>query len=1035
MKRSTATVLTVMMLAGAAALQAQAIRDNSGFYTRQVARNDDLSSGLEPLGFTINLFGKIRSAAYVNNNGNLTFDEALGTFTPFGLENTSREIIAPFFADVDTRPSGSNVVTFGQDVVNGHRAFAANYIDVGYYSEHTDKLDSFQVVLIERDDQNPGDFDIEFNYAQIQWETGDASGGVNGYGGTPAVVGWSNGTDTSFQLPGSMISGAFLDGGPYSLVLQQITGSTLNTPGATSTAGRLVFRARDGVINPGLTITGGQFPDGVVGVPYSSQLLIAGADPPYTYALQPDVVAPPGLSLNSSGVLTGTPTTAGTFSFTIQVTGQSEDGPLTTSQRGSVTIRPPKLQITSSCPAPSAYVGVSYFHPLTATGSPGGYQWSADPAGLPPGIGLSASGDLAGTPTTPGTYMMNLEVKSSTDQYAQPAQQMCRINVNPATVQLTSSCQLPRGTVGIPFSAAIQATGGVAPYQFSITGQLPAGTALTNTGVIAGTPQYWGLYLFKIQTTDAQNTTAEQDCSWIVDGQKFNVNNVCPLPDASTGVPYSATLPADYQWSLVGNFPAGLTLSPNGQIGGTPMQAGPNQFRLIAANSSGEQSSVACSLTVQRSPLSVFGCPVPNARVGEPFSASLLGVGGTGPYTFSSQGSLPSGVQLSATGQISGTPASAGTFPFTVSVRDGAAGMASQACSLTVDAAYLRFTNSCPLPDATFGASYSAQLTADGGTAPYSFSLNGYLPAGLDLGTDGKISGTPTKLGGRTFSTKVTDANGASANATCSVAVVAPKLPAISLADLPTTIAPASTNLAATVQLAKAYTSAVSGRVAMKITPDTASTDAVANTPDPRVAFEDGQISQLFTIPAGSTSVTLPVTSTGTVASTIEMSIQDLRSQGTAIAQNPTHKLTRIPAEVPTISSACYDRTDTGLTMTINGISTTRELSHAVLTIPSLASKDMTGLEQLVSEFFISNDGKITVDLTPTALAYFSSPANVRQGGAFSVTVNVPVDASSLVTQQDDQDPAQQPVDLGTVEANIFNSVGEAGSQSLPKCQ
>ena len=63
-----------------------------------------------------------------------------------------------------------------------------NYIDVGYYSQHTDKTNSFQLVLIERADQHPGDFDIEFNYARIAWETGDASGGLGGLGGTPAAA-------------------------------------------------------------------------------------------------------------------------------------------------------------------------------------------------------------------------------------------------------------------------------------------------------------------------------------------------------------------------------------------------------------------------------------------------------------------------------------------------------------------------------------------------------------------------------------------------------------------------------------------------------------------------------------------------------------------------------------------------------------------------------------------------------------------------------------------------------------------------------
>ncbi len=176
--------LVALGVAGIAA--AQAVRDNPGFKTYSVARNDDGSSPLQPLGFTINLFGKVRSSVFVNNNGNITFDSALSTFTPFGLRRTEREIIAPFFGDVDTRPDASKLVTYGMDTVNGHRAFGVNYVDVGYYSNHTDKTNSFQLVLVDRADQGPGDFDIEFNYARIAWETGDASGG---FGGTPAAAG------------------------------------------------------------------------------------------------------------------------------------------------------------------------------------------------------------------------------------------------------------------------------------------------------------------------------------------------------------------------------------------------------------------------------------------------------------------------------------------------------------------------------------------------------------------------------------------------------------------------------------------------------------------------------------------------------------------------------------------------------------------------------------------------------------------------------------------------------------------------------
>jgi len=97
MKRSSLAIIVTAAVLGGSAAEGQAIRTNAGFATKSIPANDDGSAPLESLGFTINFFGKSRSSVYVNNNGNLTFDSALATFTPFGLQNTQREIIAPFF--------------------------------------------------------------------------------------------------------------------------------------------------------------------------------------------------------------------------------------------------------------------------------------------------------------------------------------------------------------------------------------------------------------------------------------------------------------------------------------------------------------------------------------------------------------------------------------------------------------------------------------------------------------------------------------------------------------------------------------------------------------------------------------------------------------------------------------------------------------------------------------------------------------------------------------------------------------------------
>jgi hypothetical protein len=176
--------------------------------------NDDGSTGEVALPFTLNFFGTNYSSLWVNNNGNVTFSGPQSRFTPYQIDASTPPIIAPFFADVDTRGAGSGLVTYGTTTFEGHQAFCVDWPDVGYFSSHTDKLNTFQLLLVDRSDVASGDFDIVFNYDQIQWETGDASGGVGGLGGTSAGAGFSNGdgnADHFFQLAGSLQNGAFLD--------------------------------------------------------------------------------------------------------------------------------------------------------------------------------------------------------------------------------------------------------------------------------------------------------------------------------------------------------------------------------------------------------------------------------------------------------------------------------------------------------------------------------------------------------------------------------------------------------------------------------------------------------------------------------------------------------------------------------------------------------------------------------------------------------------------------------------------------------
>src|SRR5258708_27040228 len=158
--------------------------------------NDDGSTAPVSLGFTIDFFGKSYSSAYVNNNGNITFDAALQDYTPFPLVGQSRAIVAPFFADVDTRAAGSSPMTYsyGAATYLGRPAFCVDLVNVGYYDTHSAKLNSFPLPLVGRSGIGRGHVDIIFNYDQVQWETGDASLGMNGLGGYSARVGYSNGS-------------------------------------------------------------------------------------------------------------------------------------------------------------------------------------------------------------------------------------------------------------------------------------------------------------------------------------------------------------------------------------------------------------------------------------------------------------------------------------------------------------------------------------------------------------------------------------------------------------------------------------------------------------------------------------------------------------------------------------------------------------------------------------------------------------------------------------------------------------------------
>jgi len=229
-----AALLVTATLFGATQANAGAIHSTAEFTDFTLAANDDGSTGLVNVGFMLNFFGSNYDKLFVNNNGNVTFRETLGTYVPFGLQTNIYPIIAPFFADVDTRGTGSGLVQYGQGTVNGLQAFGVNWINVGYYQNGVDRLNSFQLILTNRSDISAGDFDIQFNYDQIKWELGTASNGVS------AVAGYTDGGSNDFEFAGSRVNSALLD--------SNLTGGLVHGSRNSNVLGQYNFNVRNGEV-------------------------------------------------------------------------------------------------------------------------------------------------------------------------------------------------------------------------------------------------------------------------------------------------------------------------------------------------------------------------------------------------------------------------------------------------------------------------------------------------------------------------------------------------------------------------------------------------------------------------------------------------------------------------------------------------------------------------------------------------------------------------------------------------------------------
>jgi hypothetical protein len=352
----------------------------------------------------------------------------------------------------------------------------------------------------------------------------------------------------------------------------------------------------------------------------------------------------------------------------------------------------------------------------------------------------------------------------------------CDIIVCPPNIKLT--CATSKAQTGVPYSSGLTATGGLAPYTYSISdGTLPPGLTLNpSTGAITGTPTAAGSYGFDGNVVDSAGDKANTYCSIKVTTPALGLS--CASSTAQVGMAYSSGLVATggtspYKYSISsGSLPPGLTLNTStGAITGTPTTTGTYNYTGKVVDSSNAKATATCSIVVSPATATLtLSCPSSTATLNAAYSSALVAGGGVPAYTYSiSSGSLPTGLTLNtSTGAITGTPTASGPFAFTAKVVDSTGANTTASCSIDVS---VPLSISCASSSAQVGLAYSSALTAAGGVPAYTYSIStGSLPPGLTLNTStGAITGTPTTGGTYNYTGKVVDSTGASATAACSI--------------------------------------------------------------------------------------------------------------------------------------------------------------------------------------------------------------------------------------------------------------------------
>lgn len=425
---------------------------------------------------------------------------------------------------------------------------------------------------------------------------------------------------------------------------------------------------------------------------------------------------------------------------------------------------------------PGGRVGQAYEARLEASG-PTDLTWGLADGRLPPGLALSKLGRILGTPEESGRFDLVVEVTGPTGASDKKALALQIGEGRPLTLHTT---RFPEALVAVEYAARLEASGGVAPYRWSVTsGALPEGLAFSAEGERArllGVAKEPGSYDFALEVRDDRGASVTRQVTLVVASERSPLRiDTQRLPPARSGRPYRADVFASggaggtMRWTVgEGQLPPGLRLSGYGAVGtvtGTPAESGDFDFSVSVLEALGARASRSLSIQVRDQPQLPTGTKVlPVSRLRQQYSTSLLTEDDGAEFQYRIlEGVLPQGLVL-VDDRITGVPGKAGRYELKMEVEEG--GRTSNFTAILEVLDELQLEPEI-LPDGQVNQPYEASIVAEGAAGAMSlFVLSGKL-LGLKSNEDDhrlQLSGTPTEPGTVSLSVSVTDGEGRKAS-------------------------------------------------------------------------------------------------------------------------------------------------------------------------------------------------------------------------------------------------------------------------------